>query len=290
MINIIYTILLFNILIIVFKMFKKYKVDNLQGLIVNYLTAAICSYFFLKQDFSVDYILQSDWIYHAIIIGTLFIIVFNFYAFGTQKVGISVTTVANKMSLIIPVCAALILYPENHDNGELNVIAFLLALVGIYLSTTKSGKLRFNKKYIWLIILVFVGQGISDAIFNDFAQRFKQVLEKESYLFFMTLFIIASISGILILTGKSFKGRKPLKLKSIFWGVIFGIPNYFSLLFFLRALSDSNLNSSIVFPLVSMGVIVSSSFIGMLIFKEKLSRNNWIGILMSICAIYIFSL
>ena len=60
MINIIYTILLFNILIIVFKMFEKYKVDNLQGLIINYLTAAICSYFFLEQDFSINNILKSD--------------------------------------------------------------------------------------------------------------------------------------------------------------------------------------------------------------------------------------
>ncbi len=290
MTNIIYTILLFNVLIIVFKMFEKYKVDNLQALIVNYLTAAGCSYFFLEQDFSLNHVLNSEWLYHAMIIGTLFIIVFNFYAFGTQKVGIAVTTVANKMSLIIPVCAALILYPENNTFDELKGIAFFLALAGIYLSSTKKGKLSFNKKYLWLIILVFVGQGISDAIFNDFAQSFKEVLKKESYLFFMILFIIASISGILILLGKSFKGRKPLKLKSIFWGVIFGIPNFFSLLFFLRALSDPNLNSSIVFPLVSMGVIISSSFIGMLIFREKLSRNNWIGILLSICAIYIFSL
>ena len=290
MINIVYTILLFNILIIVFKMFKKYKVDNLQGLIVNYLTAAICSYFFLEQDFLLDDILQSDWIYHAIIIGSLFIIVFNFYAFGIQKVGIAVTTVANKMSLIIPVCAALILYPENNTFNELKGIAFFLALAGIYLSSTKAGKLSFNKKYLWLIILVFVGQGISDAIFNDFAQSFKEVLEKESYLFFMTLFIIASISGILILSGKSFKGRNPLKLKSVFWGVIFGIPNFFSLVFFLKALNDPELSSSIVFPLVSMGVIVSSSIIGMILFKEKLSKNNWIGILLSICAIYIFSI
>ena len=289
MINIIYTILLFNVLIIVFKMFEKYKVDNLQALIVNYLTAAGCSYFFLEQSFSLNHVLNSVWLYHAMIIGTLFIIVFNFYAFGTQKVGISVTTVANKMSLIIPVCAALLLYP-NEEFTSLKGIAFILALIGIYLSSTKSGKLSFDKKYLWLIILVFVGQGISDAIFNNVAQSCKEVLEKESYLFFMTLFIIASISGILILSGKSFKRRKPLKLKSLFWGVIFGIPNFFSLLFFLRALSDSNLNSSIVFPLVSMGVIVSSSFIGMLIFKEKLSRNNWIGILLSICAIYIFSL
>ena len=287
MINIIYTILLFNILIIVFKMFERYKVDNLQGLIVNYLTAAGCSYFFLEQDFSLNHVLNSEWIYHAMIIGTLFIIVFNFYAFGTQKIGISITTLANKISLIIPVCAALILYPEKESFTILKGIAFFLALVGIYLSTTKSGRLTFNNKYIWIIILVFIGQGVSDAIFNDFAQKFPN---EGGYLFFMTLFFFASISGILILSGKSIISNNTLQLKSLFWGIIFGIPNFFSLVFFLKALNDPKLSSSIVFPLVSMGVIVSSSIIGMILFKEKLSKNNWIGILLSICAIYIFSI
>ena len=287
MINIIYTILLFNILIITFKMFERYKVDNLQGLIVNYLTAAGCSYFFLEQDFSLNHVLNSEWIYHAMIIGTLFIIVFNFYAFGTQKIGISITTLANKISLIIPVCAALILYPEKESFTTLKGIAFFLALVGIYLSTTKSGRLTFNNKYIWIIILVFIGQGVSDAIFNDFAQKFPN---EGGYLFFMTLFFFASISGILILSGKSIISNNTLQLKSLFWGIIFGIPNFFSLVFFLKALNDPELSSSIVFPLVSMGVIVSSSIIGMILFKEKLSKNNWIGILLSICAIYIFSI
>ena len=284
MINIIYTILLFNILIIVFKNFEKYKADNLQALIVNYLTAAGCSYFFLEQGFSLNHVLNSEWLYHAMIIGTLFIIVFNFYAFGTQKVGIAVTTVANKMSLIIPVCAALILYPENNTFDALKGIAFFLALAGIYLSSTKGGKLSFDKKYLWLIILVFVGQGISDSIFNDFAQKFPN---EGGYLFFMILFFMASISGILILIGKSIKTKNKLQLKSIFWGVIFGVPNFFSLLFFLKALGS--MSSSEVFPLVSMGVVVSSSLIGLLLFEEKLTKSNWIGISLSICAIYIFS-
>ena len=80
--------------------------------------------------------------------------------------------------------------------------------------------------------------------------------------------------------------RKPLKVKSVLWGVIFGIPNFFSLVFFLKALGS--MSSSEVFPLVSMGVVVSSSLIGLLLFKEKLSKSNWIGIILSICAIYIF--
>ena len=286
MINIIYTILLFNILIIVFKMFEKYKVDNLQALIVNYLTAAGCSYFFLEQNFSLNYVLNSEWLYHAMIIGTLFIVVFNFYAFGTQKVGIVVTTVANKMSLIIPVCAALILYPEENTFNTLKGIAFFLALAGIYLSSTKGGKLSFDKKYLWLIIFVFVGQGISDSIFNDFAQQFPN---EGGYLFFMVLFCMASISGILILSAKSVKSKNPLQIRSLFWGIIFGVPNFFCLVFFLKALGDPQLTSSIVFPLVSMGVVVSSSVIGLFLFKENLTRSNWIGIILSICAIYIFS-
>jgi drug/metabolite transporter (DMT)-like permease len=284
MYNIIYTILLFNVLIIVFKMFEKYKVDNLQALIVNYITAGFCSYLFLETDFSLNYILESDWLYHSMIIGALFIIIFNFYAFGIQKAGVAVTTVANRMSLIIPVCAALILYPEENTFTLLKGIAFFLALTGIYLSSTKGGKLSFDKKYLWLIILVFVGQGISDSIFNDFAQKFPN---EGNYLFFMVLFFMASISGILILSGRSIKTRSPLQLKSIFWGVIFGIPNFFSLVFLLKALGS--ISSSIVFPLVGMGVVISSSLIGLLLFQEKLTRSNWIGILLSICAIYIFS-
>lgn len=286
MINIIYTILLFNILIIGFKMFQKYKVDNLQALIANYLTGAVCSYLFLETTFSLDYILQVSWLYHAIIIGTLFFIVFNLYSFGIQKVGISITTVANKMSLIIPVGAALLLYPKSNAFDLLKGIAFLLAIIGIYLSSTTGGKLNFNKKYLWLIVLVFIGQGISDAIFNDFAQKFP---EEGSYLFFMVLFFFASITGILILLGQSITSKKPLQLKNLFWGVIFGVPNFFSLVFFLKALEDPNISSAEVFPLVSMGVVVSSSVIGLLIFKEKLTQNNWIGILVSICAIYLFS-
>ena len=270
-------------------MFQKYKVDNLQALIANYLTAATCSYFLLETDFSLSYILQSEWLYHAMIIGALFIIVFNFYSFGIQKVGIAVATVSNKMSLIIPVCAALILYPEKESLTALKVTAFFLALTGIYLSSTKGGKLSFNKKYLWLILTVFIGQGISDAIFNDFAQSFTSVLKKESFLFFMTLFCMASISGIIIHLGRPVKIKRKIQLKSFFWGIIFGIPNFLSLVFFLKALEDPNISSSEVFPLVSMGVVISSSLIGLIIFKEKLTKNNWIGILLSICAIYLFS-
>ena len=109
-----------------------------------------------------------------------------------------------------------------------------------------------------------------------------------NYLFFMVLFFAASISGIIIYIGKSFKKKNKLQAKSLFWGVIFGIPNFFSLVFFLNALENKNLDSSTVFCLTSIGVVISSSITGYFLFKEKLTANNWICILAVSCAIYLF--
>ena len=229
MINIIYSIILFNILIIIFKMFDKYKIDSLQALIFNYVTAGICSYLFIESNFSLEHVINTAWLLHAISIGILFMVVFIFYAYGTQKVGIAITTIANKMSLIIPVSVAIILY--NDTFNYLKGLAFTLALLGIYLCSTKEGKLSFDKRYLWLIISVFLGQGISDSIFNDFAQSFSNEIE---YLFFMVLFFVASISGIIIHSIKSIKQHTPYQIKSLLWGSILGIPNFFCLLFFFE--------------------------------------------------------
>jgi len=286
MINIIYTVLLFNLLIIIFKLFERFNIDNLQALIINYFTAAVCGYIFLEKTFSLSNIFIASWIYHAMILGSIFIVVFNFYAYGIQKVGVSATTVANRMSLVIPISVALMFYPDDNIT-IIKIMGFILALIGIYLTSTNKGKLNFNKKYLWLIILVFVGQGLLDSIFNDA----KYLLSNgEDMLFFISIFLIAGISGLLILSGRSISSPIKFEVKNIFWGIIFGVPNFFSLLFFLKALRSPDLNSSVVFPLVSMGVVVLSAIIGIFLFKEKLTKSNWIGIVFAISAIAVFSL
>lgn len=286
MIDIILTILAFNILIIIFKFFDKLKIDNLQALIVNYITACICALLFTKQTIVVHEILHSDFIYHSIAVGFLFIIVFNFYATGTQKVGIAITTIANKLSLFIPVAVAIVLYP-NEQLSIAKFIAFILAAISIYLSSTKNKKLNFDKKYLWLIILVFVGQGVADSIFNHAQQTV--VNDNEKTIFFIVLFMMAGLSGVVILFFKSLKDKLKLSFKNIIGGIALGIPNYASLVFFFNALESSGLEASQVFPVVSMGVIVLSAIIGKLLFKEHLSLYNWIGLGIAIIAIFIIT-
>tara|TARA_B100000809_G_scaffold145240_1_gene142844 strand:+ start:4814 stop:5680 length:867 start_codon:yes stop_codon:yes gene_type:complete len=286
MIDIVLTVVAFNILIIFFKLFPKYEINNLQALIVNYFVAGSLSLYFSEQNFSLDYILASSWIYHAIVIGVLFIVTFNLYATGTQKVGIAITTIANKLSLLIPVGVALILYP-NEQISYLKIIGFILAIVGIYLSSTQQKKLVFDKKYIWLIVLVFIGQGIADVIFNN-AQK-TVVDEADKGLFFMCLLFMAGLSGIIILLGQSIKEKPQLKFKNIFAGVIFGIPNYITIILFFGALENSGLAATQVYPIISMGVIIISAFVGLILFKERLSLRNWIGLGFAIFSIFIIT-
>ena len=286
MLDILLTIVFFNILIINFKFFHKFKIDNLQALIINYFIAGSCSLYFSEQKFDISYVLHAPWIYHAAIIGILFIVTFNLYATGTQKVGIAITTIANKLSLFIPVGIALMIYP-NEDLTIIKVVGFLLAIVGIYLSSTKKKKLSFDKRYLWLIILVFVGQGIADTIFNN-AQK-TVVNDADKGLFFMVLLFGAGISGLFILIGKSFTEKPKFEIKNLVAGISLGIPNFASLIFFFNALESSGFEASQVFPVVSMGVVVVSALIGLIMFKEKLSPMNWIGLGFAVVSIYIIT-
>ena len=283
MIEITLTIVTFSLMLIIFKYFEIFKVNNLQAIIVNYITAGVLALVadgsVLTNNFSITNLFQSTFIYYALIIGVLFIITFNLIAFGTQKIGIAITTVSNKMSMIIPVLIGLFVFEE--DKNFLKLIGIVLAILAIFFSCSKNGKLSFDKKYLPVIILVFIGQGIADSTLK-WAQEFA-INASNNNVFFATTFFTAAFSGTLFMM---IQQRKiTVTLRSLLWGVILGIPNYFTLYFFVEALSAGVFESSQVFPIVNMGVIVLTAVMGIILFREHLSKSNWMGILLALIAI-----
>ena len=283
MIEITLTIVTFSLMLIIFKYFEIFKVNNLQAIIVNYITAGVLALVadgsVLTNNFSITNLFQPTFIYYALIIGILFIITFNLIAFGTQKIGIAITTVSNKMSMIIPVLIGLFVFKE--DKNFLKLIGIVLAILAIFFSCSKNGKLSFDKKYLPVIILVFIGQGIADSTLK-WAQEFA-INASNNNVFFATTFFTAAFSGTLFMM---IQLRKiTVTLRSLLWGVILGIPNYFTLYFFVEALSAGVFESSQVFPIVNMGVIVLTAVMGIILFREHLSKSNWMGILLALIAI-----
>ncbi|MDC1024404.1 DMT family transporter [Flavobacteriales bacterium] len=286
MIYIAISILLFNLLVVFFKLFEKYNVDNLQALIANYFTSGILSLLLLNENDILVSSLNSEWFIHAIILGILFISIFNIYALGVQKIGVATTSVINKMSFIIPVIFSIVFY-EN-ELFSINIFfGVMLALIGIYLSSTNNSSFNFDNKYLWIIFIIFFGQGVVDIVLND--SKF-YIPKNENILFFLILFLSATTTGILILFAK--KQLRFLKIKNLLWGAVFGIPNFFSIFYFLKALqSDYFIDKSyLIFPLTSVGIVVTTTILGMLLYKEILTRRNLIGIVIAIVSILIISL
>ena len=285
MIYIAISIILFNVLVVFFKLFEKYNIDNLQALISNYFISALLSLLLLSENDNIQSSIESEWFIHAIILGTLFISIFNIYALGIQKIGIATSSVINKMSFVVPVVFSIIFY-ENEVFSFSILFGVLLALLGIYLSSTNNSSFNFDKKYLWIILIIFFGQGLVDIVLND--SKF-YIPKDENFLFFLILFISATTAGILILFAK--KQISHIKIKNLFWGAIFGIPNFFSIFYFLKALqSDYFIDKSyLIFPLTSVGIVVTTTFLGVLIYKEILTKRNLIGITIAVISILIIS-
>lgn len=274
-------IVFFTLILIIFKLFERYKVDNLQAIIINYVVAAGLGILTAGIDNPLRYALNSTWLFYAIAIGILFIVVFNLLATGAQKVGIAISTVANKMSVIIPVIFAIIVFGDTIS--VLKIGGILLAILGVIFTSTSGQKLNFDKKYLWLIVVIFVGQGLADCIFN-YAQHF-YVAENEAQLFISSMFTAAFFMGILMVIPKFASKKSKFEFKNVLWGIGLGVPNFLTVYYFFRSLESGIMESSQIYPILNMGVIVLSAISGFLIFKEKLSLRNWLGILISLLAI-----
>lgn len=271
-------------MLILFKYFERFSVNNLQAIIVNYFTAGILALLNSRSNgITIDLIeiINSSYFLPAFIIGLLFVIVFNLLAFATQKIGLAVTTVANKMAMIIPIIFGIYVFSENID--FLKIAGFLLAFIAIYLTSTKNGKLGFDKRYLLLVILIFVGQGLADSTLS-WAEN-KNLNSGNSTLFFASIFMISGALGSLFLVYDISVNKAKLSLKNLLWGIMLGIPNYLTLYFFVKALNSEILQSSQVFPIINMGVIVVSAIAGIILFKERLTKSNWNGIYLAILAI-----
>ncbi len=291
MLYILLTIIISVLLLLVFKAFQKYGVNSLVAIVVNYITAAVTGILFLNSGISLGSIIQSDWIFICLPLGVLFISIFYLIALTTQKISISAASVANKMSVIMPVLYSLIFLGQ--QLSIVKVTGIVLAMVAVYLSTRSAKKDNVNTALIWLPVLVFVGSGLIDIAINA-ANAFYIKNNDESALFSICTFLSAFVVGILILLysvviKRSLSLKEVLAPKNIIGGLVLGIPNYFSIFFIFKSLEVNVLQSAQLFPVLNLSNVALSAFLGWLVFKERLSPLNLAGIALAIISILLIS-
>lgn len=281
MIYLLLSILSSTSLVLIFKLFGKWNVNISQAIVFNYFTAAIMG--FLSDGMSVQFseIPSKPWFFSIFIFGFGFITMFNILGISTQKVGITIATVAFKMCMIIPVIAAVFLY--NDSITFLKVTGIILACVAIIMASVKKEKHEVEKKYLFLPIVLFFGSGFLDTYFKYNEKNYIQ--DSDAGLFCSLAFLVAGCIGLLFLLFTVLNGKSKFEAKSIWAGILLGIPNYGSLYFLFKALRINGMESSVVFPLNNMGIVAVSALSAFFIFREKLSPLNWAGIALAIVSI-----
>ena len=269
------------LLLVIIKSFERFKIPNLQGIVINYFVAGITALFFIPNGIELDGMVHAKWFPTSLLLGALFISIFFLISLTAQRISISVASVANKMSVVIPVILAFILYGDKVY--ILKIAGIILALASVYLTTYKSSSSEEAKPSLVLPSLVFIGSGIIDALVN-FANK-KLITELGDDAGFSCMgFFSAGMIGLCILSYQFTIKKIKFEPRSLIAGLVLGIPNFFSIYFILKALSTGILESSQLYPIANIFIVVFSAIAGILLFKEKLNKINIIGILLSILA------
>lgn len=279
MIWLVLNIFVSGLLYIIFRLFPKYGVDNLIAVIINYITAGLLGV--LLMDNHPESIFLRDWFPAAAMMGLVFIFIFLLMASSSQVNGIANTSVANKMSLIIPVLAGIYLY--NESITALVIIGIILALAGVVLTSMKEKSQRPTTNGYFMLIAIFVGSGMIDTVMKYMQANY--LSEEESATFVMVIFLSAAILGLLYILIAQSHILRNFNKASILGGIALGIPNFGSIYFLIMALSKSGLQSSVLYPINNMGIVAMTAISGLILFKEKFSLINILGILAAVTAI-----
>ncbi|WP_435262745.1 EamA/RhaT family transporter [Tenacibaculum sp. nBUS_03] len=285
MIYLILSVVFSTSLFVIFKYFNIYKVNTLQAIVVNYLVAFTLGMFSANTFNELTTIIHQSWFYGAVSLGLLFVLIFFVMAMTAQNNGVSVASIAGKMSVVVPIVFGVILYDESIT--VLKVIGILIALVAVYLSSIKEKESTVNAGLLFPVLL-FLGSGIIDTTLKYVETNFVSLDDVD--FFSGSLFGFAAFFGMLILLVKQLISKEKIEKKSIVAGVVLGIPNYYSIVFLIKALQNKNFESSTLFTVNNVGIVIASTLVGLLLFKENFSKKNKIGVVLAILGIILVTI
>ena len=267
-------------ILVVFRLFERYGIDNLQAILFSYLVSATAAFLISDWEISITETPQQDWFIYTFIIGASFFIGFNIFALSTQKVGMALTSVAANISVVIPVGLALLLY-----NEELNIwqiVGLTLAIAAIFLVFKPANKSRSLSSSLIFPLALFFINGIN----NSLMKHVEHLNAMDSSMLFLGLVFTASFTiGLVFYLFK--KNKKPITRKNLLAALILGLLNFISTYLFLASLTI--FDSSVFFPLFNLSFIGGSAIVGVFAFKEKLRPINWVGLILAIFAIVLIT-
>lgn len=210
----------------------------------------------------------------GVVTGLLYCGSFILLQWNVRKNGVILSSTFMKLGVIVPAVLAVVWFGERP--GWNQGLGFILAITAILMIHLEKGKIRTEKAYTIGLLLLLLGGGLGDSM-----AKFYDVYGNPglgSFFLMLSFLVSGIISGILV-----FRGREKITKYEVLFGVLIGIPNYFSAWFLLWALAD--IPAVITYPTYSIAAMALIGAVGVLMFREKLTKRQWGAYLLVILAV-----
>ena len=208
--------------------------------------------------------------------GTLYLASFVLLQVNVRRNGVVLSSTFMKLGLLVTMVISICFYGEMPSLVQ--ALGFLLAVGAILLINDhrKPGNTGFK---VGLIGLLLCG-GMADAMSKIFEESGIPGMEGQ-FLFFT--FFTAFLFCILCMLVK----RQKIGRWEAFFGLLIGIPNFYSSKFLLRALED--VAAVIAYPVYSVATILTVTLTGVLFFRERLEKRQWVALGMILTALILLN-
>lgn len=261
---------------VLLKILRQKQIDIRQTIVAGYPVAFLLTWFLLKPDLGAINTLGDAWgviIALGVILPTVFILLGR----AIEAVGMVATDAAQRLSLIIPIVAAFLLFGEVLTGTRVLGLALGFLALGALVYRPQSGSINKVAKHtpLWLLG-VWLGYGIVDILFKQVA--------KHGTAFPLTLFVSFGLAGLLLFIYLLFT-RVRWQGEALAAGLLLGALNMGNIYAYVRAHQVLSESPSIVFTGMNVGVIAVATLIGVGVFKETLNRVNIVGLLLAVCCV-----
>lgn len=191
--------------------------------------------------------------------------------------GVVLSSTFIKLGLLVSMVVSVVFFGERPQLWQW--AGFLLAVAAIILMNYRPGKGKAENA-AGLILLLLAGGG------GDAMSKFFEELGNPAHSGHFLLYTFL-VSLALCVNLYRIRGEKPGKREWLF-GLLIGIPNFFSAKFLLGALKD--IPAVIVYPVYSVATILAVTVTGILVFRETLDKRQWLALAMILVALVLLNI
>lgn len=209
--------------------------------------------------------------------GVLYLLGFVLLQVNVSRNGVILPATFMKLGLLVPMVMSMAFFGEQPTFFQ--AVGFCIAMVAILLIHFEKSGDRAQDRF-GLILLLLAGGG-ADAMSKVFEELGHAPLSAQ-FLFYTFGF------AFLLCLMLTIRSKEKLGKAQILYGLVIGIPNFFSARFLLRALED--LAAVIVYPTYSVATLLIVTLSGVIFFRERLKMRQWLALAAILAALILLNI